>query len=325
MPEKMEKPNSGPTVGIALSGGSGRAIAHIGVLEVLREHKIPIDVITACSSAAVVAGSFACGTMEELKKDLFRADKNFVLNFIDLDKSGKGLFSTDKIAAWGEKYLQGKKFEDVRPRLGFVCGDVNTGELVILSLGYMIRAARASGAVPGIFEPVIWGNRVLVDGGMFSIIPINEARAMGADIVIGVDIAATRQVIRKKILRVWQGYNFLRKSWLFRTIEKIRQFIDLAYQRTMKIIFYNQSDFFEKDLVDEINFLTVLDRAMKLIEKKQKETKAMPVCDIVLSPNVKHFGKMNFDSARLIYLEGRRVALEAIPKIESIIRNYKND
>ena len=70
-----------PKIGLALSGGSGRAIAHIGVLEVLREYNIPIDVITACSSGTMVAGSFACGTLEELKQDWLKWNKGFILNF----------------------------------------------------------------------------------------------------------------------------------------------------------------------------------------------------------------------------------------------------
>lgn len=311
-----------PKIGIALSGGSGRSIAHIGVLEVLREQNIPIDYITACSSATMVAASFACGTVEELKRDWLKVDAKFLLNLFKLDKSGKGILNIDKGADWFRKYTAGKKFEDVLPRLGFVCADITTGEPVLLALGDLVRAGQASCATPGLFEPVEWGNRLLVDGGLFSIVPGREAREMGADIVIGVDIAATRQVIRKRYLYVWRGYNFLRRSPIFRLIGSFFNLLNRVYESSMKVVFYNQSDFVEEEVLKNPNFLTVLSRSMELVEQAHRQGLLDHSCDIILSPNVKNYGKVDFASGKYFLEEGRRATLEALPEIQKLLREY---
>lgn len=316
-------PNGRPKIALALSGASGRAIAHIGVLEVLREHNIPIDYITACSSGAIVAGSFACGTMEQLKQDWFKMDRKFLLNLFTFDKSGRGVFSIEKAVEWGRKYVGNKKLEEVVPRLGFACVDVVTGQPLLLSLGDMVRAVQASCAIPGLFEPIQWGNKFLVDGGLFNLVPCEQAREMGADIVIGVDIAATRYMYKKRYIHFWRGYSFLKNSFVFRLLSWPFSLFGRIYDSSIKFIFYNQSDFFEEELMDKNPYLfSILGKAMEIASERHRKGE-IPICDIMLSPGVKHLGKINFDKSRWIYEEGRRVALEAIPEIKKLIKDYQ--
>lgn len=315
-----------PKIGLALSGGSGRAIAHVGVLEVFREHNIPIDIITACSSGTIVAGSFACGTLEELKKDWLSLNKEFIFSLLDFDGSGKGIFGTEKIATWITKYFNGvKNMEALSPRLGFVCVDIASGTPLVLALGNIVRAGRASCAVPGLFEPVEWGNKLLVDGGLFSVVPVQEARDLGADIVIGVDIAVTRQIVSRKYLNVWRGFKYVKDSLPFQILGRTFSLFNRLYEKTAKVVFYNQSDFFEPRLVSEADLFSILGKSMELVTQRQTAGGAqIPTCEVLLMPNVKKLGKMDFGSSKKIYLEGRRAALEAIPQIQSIIKNYKN-
>lgn len=316
-----------PKIGLAFSGGSGRAIAHIGVLEVLKEYGIPIDVITACSSGVFVAASYACQTLEDLKRDWLSWDKAFILNFLEFSSSDRGLFSADKMTEWFKKYFNGHRFlEEVKPRLGFVSVDINTGAPLTLCLGDMAKAGRASCAVPGLFEPVEWGNKLLVDGGLVSLVPVQQARDLGSDIVIGVDIAATKHIYQKTYIQAWQGYRFVKRNPLFRWLSFFTsRLFDKIYKGSMKVILYNQSDFVKDDfelIKNKADFFSIVGKALDIATEQHYKAKA-PFCDIMLSPNVKHLGKMDFGNARKIYLEGRRVALEAIPEIEKIIKNYR--
>lgn len=291
-----------PKIALALSGASGRAIAHIGVLEVLREHNIPVDYITACSSATMIAASYACGTMEKMKADLLNMDRKSLFNLFGLDKTGKGVFSLDKIGAWVRTYVGDNKLEDVYPRLGFVCIDVMSAEPFLLVMGDIVKAGQASSAVPGLFEPVQWGSRLLVDGGLFSLLPVDQAREMGADIVIGVDLAATKFMYKKGYINAWRGYNFLKKSFALIGLNRIPYFL--------------KSNEYEPK---NPHLFTILGKALE-IASEQHARGEIPVPDIMLSPNIKHLGKINFKMSKIMYEEGRRAAEEAMPEILQLMK-----
>ena len=319
----MTNSNKRPKIGLALSGASGRAIAHIGVVEVLREHNIPIDCITACSSGTIVAASYACATLDALKETLLQLNRQSLFHLLNLEKDGTGIFNLEKMEQDIKKYTLGKKFEDVKPMLSFVACDINTGEGVGLQWGDLARACRISCSMPALFSPVRWGNRVLVDGGVFSLVPVDQAREMGADIVIGVDIAATRYAFKKRYIHVWRGYNFIKKSFLFKLGKRIFSLFGRVYESSIDLIYYHQSDFIDEELAESRpDLFTVLGRAMQIASERHKKGE-LPVCDIMLAPDVKHLGKIEFQKSKQIYYEGRRVALEAIPQIEKLIKNFK--
>ena len=312
-----------PKIGLALSGASGRAIAHIGVLEVFQEYNIPIDYIAACSSGTIVAASLACGTMEELKKEILHLNTRSLLQLLSLEKDGSGVFNLEKAEAVFRKFTLNKRFEDVRPLLSFVACDIESGEPVSLSLGDLARSIKISCSVPALFSAVRWGNRVLVDGGVFSLVPVEQARKMGADIVIGVDIAASPYAFKKRYIHVWRGYNFFKKTPLFRLGKWIFSLFGRAYESSIDLIYYHQSDFIDEELAEKHpDLFTVLGRAMQ-ISSERHEKGDLPTCDFVLTPNVKHLGKIKFQKSKKMYYEGRRAALEAIPEIEKLIKDFK--
>lgn len=321
----LNSKNSRPKIGLALSGASGRAIAHIGVLEVLKEYNVPIDYITACSSGTVVAASFACGTMEELKHNFFELDREALFRLFQLDDEGSGLFSLEKTEEAVRKFTLGKNFEEVEPRLSFIACDVKTGEPVSMSLGDLARACRISCSIPFLFPPVLWGNRVLVDGGLFTMVPVKEVQEMGADIVVGVDIAATRYAFKKRYIHVWRGYSFLKRTIFSPLFGWFYWLLSQIYQSSIKVVYYSQSDFLEERFVDKNpNLLTMLGRALEIASLRHRSAmQNIPTCDIMLSPKVKHYGKIGFEHSRKMYKEGRRVAEEAIPEIKKLIKDYQ--
>lgn len=318
------KSNERPKIGLALSGGAGRAVTHIGVLEALREHNIPVDYLAACSSGTIIAGSYACGTMEVLKSDWLKFDRKFVMNLFKISTSGRELFNPEEMIEFIKKYLLEKHFEEVNPRLGFTTVDVLTGESITLAMGDIAKAAIASSAVPALFPPVPWGNRLLVDGGLFSIVPTTQVKQMGADLVIGVDIAATRYAFSQKFYRLRMGYNFVRNSLPVRAYIAIHEGIDRLFNKSMNFIFYNQSDFFQEETIDQPGFLGILGRAVDISsERKRLENNVIADCDYLISPLVKHLGKFDFETTSQMIEEGRRATEAAIPDIKKLIEDYQ--
>jgi NTE family protein len=288
-----------PTIGIALSGAAGRAGAHIGVLDVLREHNIPIDYIVGCSSGAIVAAGFCTGTMQQLLKDPNANTLRGLLKLFSRKNIRGGLFHLREADFAFNRYTKGLNFEDVKPKIGFTATDLDTAEMVLLSKGSMNDALRATACVPGWFEPVIIKNRVLVDGGLADIVPVRAVKEMGADIIIGVDIASARHLYSRRIsFRLWK---------LFR-------------------MFTNSSpEKFQALNKNKLTFFRVLARAWDLGIKILKNEKSTDLdCDLMLEPSVKHYPRLAFKSLDKIYREGRKSAEANIGRIKSLIAGFEN-
>lgn len=309
-----------PQIGIALSGASGRAIAHIGVLEVLKENNIPIDIMVGCSSGALIASAYATDTMDVLKDIFYNLNLPRLLNLWSTKDAKGGLFHLHNGDPEINKLTKGLNFDQVHPRLGFVAADINTGELINITKGDLNTAFKASVAVPALFEPVVIEGRVLVDGGLVNIVPTKAAREMGADIVIGVNIAATKFIYEKR-LPIWRGYKFVTR------LLGLQFFREKIWPKLSSRIFFQfdtQSDALQQKDVEVPGMLTMLSMALDhSLHVSEQWTDSEMACDLMLEPRVKHFGKTEFSSLDKIYLEGRRAAEQALPKIRELIANFK--
>src|SRR3989338_825839 len=302
-----------PKIGLAFSGGSGKAISYVGILEVFEENNIPIDYITACSSGTIIAASYACGTLQKLKDDWLSLDKKFVLKMFELNNTKQALFSTDKFAEWLGQYVN-KNFEDVTPRLGFVCADLKTATQIVLGLGDILKAGQASCAVPGLFSTIPWGNMLLADGGLVCTIPGKEAREMGADIVIGGDILGRRHVFTRKTIQFREKYNNFKESSLFWPF----RFLSKQFNK------FRDAVLVEQRASHGPNIFSILGNAMNIVVDIEKnEIIDNGGCDVVLTPDVKLTNKIGFSDSKNMYEEGRRVALEAITQIRKLIAEHK--
>lgn len=312
-----------PKIGVALSGASGRAIAHIGVLEVFKENKLPIDYLVGCSSGALIASSYATDTMDALK-DLFkRLDMPMVLSMWTTNKANGGLFHMHNADPELSRFTKGLRFEDVaHPKLGFVATDINTGELVSITTGDMLTAFKAAAAVPGLFEPVVVNGRVLVDGGLVNIVPTNVVKEMGADIVIGVNIAATKFIYEKR-LPMWKGYRFITRLL---GLQFFREKIWPKLSSRILFQFDSQSDTLQEKDIKIPGVFSVLAKALDhSLKISEQWTESDMACDFMLEPRVKHYGKAEFSNLDKIYQEGRRAAQAAMPKIKTLIAEYEKN
>ena len=225
-----------PRIGLALSGGGARGAAHIGVLKVLEREHIPIDYIAGTSMGSIVGGMYASGlSPEEIETQLIAVDWDDVFDDkIDREnrsfrrKSDDRFWLIDRKPGYSDGKIklppglvQGQKinnlltaltlhvadiddFDDLGIPFRAVAADIRTGEKVVLDSGNLAKAIRASMSIPAIMSPVAWGDLMLVDGGIASNLPIETVRAMGADIIIAVDISTPLQDedVAKSILSV---------------------------------------------------------------------------------------------------------------------------
>jgi len=210
-----------PRVGLVLSGGGARGMAHIGVLKVLEEMRVPIDCIAGVSAGAIVGGLYAAGLstaeLEKLVTSLswneafmdtppvdemaFRRKEDSQKYKLDIDLGYRdGRFTVPRGLIQGQnlnlllkqqlaRVLEVRDFDRLSIPFRVVASDITTGEEVVLGSGDLAEAIRASLSIPGVFAPVEIDGRLLVDGGVANNLPVNVVRQMGADVVIAVDIS----------------------------------------------------------------------------------------------------------------------------------------
>lgn len=180
--------NNRPTIGLALSGGAARGIAHVGVLRALTENNIHVDCIAGTSAGSLVGGAMATGMpldqIEELGRKLRWRDVG------RMTMSRLGVQSNERLEQYLRERLPITRFEELPIPFAAVATDLKTGAPVILrDQGDLPFAIRASCTIPGWYVPVIdEEGRQLVDGGLVAVIPASTARSLGADIVIAVDV-----------------------------------------------------------------------------------------------------------------------------------------
>ena len=178
-----------PRIGLALGGGFARGIAHVGVLKVLEQNHIPIHCIAGVSAGAIVAAAYASGTTPA---EIALAGCAMRFNDVGRWRFGRlGLVGSERMHRFLERLLKIYHFEDMRLPLGVLATDLSTGESVTFSgSGPVFDPIRASCSYPGLFHPVRFQGRLLVDGAMSMEIPAALARQLGATHVISVHLPA---------------------------------------------------------------------------------------------------------------------------------------
>jgi NTE family protein len=179
-----------PTVGVVLGAGEASGWSHIGAIQELIAMGVVPNIVVGSSAGAVVGGCFAAGRLEQLEAFTRSLTKRRVFGLMDVSFSGGGLIGGNKLRARLGEALAGVNIEDLPIRFASVATEVGTGHEIWLKNGPLIDAICASYALPGIFAPVRWGGRWLMDGALVNPVPINVARALGADIVIAINISS---------------------------------------------------------------------------------------------------------------------------------------
>ena len=177
------------TVGLVLGSGSSRGWAHIGAIEALEEAWIPVDVIAGCSVGSYIGAIYASGGLASLKEFILGMNGEKMFSYFDVVIPRSGLLDGNKkLSEFLSGHTDAETFADLKIPLKMVATDLESGDKVVMNSGNLFMALRASMSMPGLFAPVEYKGRWLVDGGLVDPVPVSVARAMGADVVIAVDL-----------------------------------------------------------------------------------------------------------------------------------------
>lgn len=189
-PTLPEPARRAPRLGLALGGGAARGFAHVGVIQVLEQNGIRPDLVAGTSAGSLVAALYASGMNGvELERAALSMEEATLTDWT-LPINGRGVLKGDALARYVRQAVNGRLIEQMALPLGILATDLGSGQGTLFRRGDAALAVRASSAVPGVFTPVAIGGREFVDGGLVAPVPVSQARAMGAEVVLAVDISA---------------------------------------------------------------------------------------------------------------------------------------
>lgn len=178
----------GPRIAFVLGGGAARGWAHIGVIRALADAGVKPHLVCGTSAGALVGAAYASGKLDALEKWIRNLDNLDMLGLLDAGFSKGGFIHGAKLMAAFGKLIESQNIEDLPVEFAAVATDIETGREVWMREGSLTTAVRASIAMPGVFSPLHVDKRWLVDGGLVNPVPVSLARALGADIVIAVNV-----------------------------------------------------------------------------------------------------------------------------------------
>ena len=182
-----------PRVALVLGGGAARGFAHVGVIRVLEREKIPIDLIVGTSVGSLVGAIYADKKNSfELEWIAFSLEERDLFDYTFISPT-QGFVRGERLEDFVLKKVTAREIQQLKIPLGVVATDIQNGEPVVLQTGSVARAIRASSAIPGIFIPVRYQGKLLVDGGVLDNVPVDVARKMGAQVVIAVNLDGGRK------------------------------------------------------------------------------------------------------------------------------------
>ena len=190
LPPVVQPPQRPPRLGLALGGGAARGFAHVGVIQVLEQAGIRPDLVVGTSAGSLVAAMYASGMNgAQLEKAALTMEEATLTDWT-LPILGRGMLRGEALSRYVRKAVDGKLIEQMKLPLGVLATDLSNGQGVLFRRGDTAMAVRASSAVPGVFTPVTIAGRDYVDGGLVAPVPVRQARDMGAEVVLAVDISS---------------------------------------------------------------------------------------------------------------------------------------
>jgi NTE family protein len=181
---------AGPTLGLALGGGAARGFAHIGVLRSLLKRGLKFDVIAGTSIGAMAGGCYAAGHLDAFEEWARSLTRRRMFGYLDFSFAGSGLIGGARLAEHLNTTLGATAIDELPLRFAAIATEIGTGHEIWLTRGRLADALRASYSLPGVFAPVRVGGRWLMDGALVNPVPVSACRALGARVVVAVNLNA---------------------------------------------------------------------------------------------------------------------------------------
>ncbi|MCX5713585.1 MAG: patatin-like phospholipase family protein [Candidatus Omnitrophica bacterium] len=287
-------------VGLALGVGVGYGFGHIGVLKVIEEEKIPIDVISGASVGAIIAGLWVTGrTASEILEITSREfrERKYVWRLVDLTFSSIGFIKGNRLYNFLKKYFGNKTFEDIRVPLKIIASDIRRKEPRVLDKGLLVDAIMASCSMPGVFHPFRFKDELLFDGGIINPLPTEALFKMGVKKIIAVNVTPSREDIARQL-------------------ETMRRQIALSGEALRKRRWFDLKHYLRGKVKDNI-----LDVVFSSIEVMQSELvqREGELADIILHPDTNGLHWMELHRAKEFAKRGEDEARRHLDKIWKII------
>lgn len=293
-----------PKLGLALGSGSARGWAHIGIIRGLAEAGYVPDIVAGCSIGAFVGAAYADGDLDKLEHWVAGLSWQEVLGLLDVSFSG-GLIKGDKLVDFFQRHFVDRDFSSLNIPFACVATDLASGREIWLRDGSVANAVRASLALPGLFTPVLRDDLLLVDGGLVNPVPVSVCRAMGADIVIAVDLGSDRvgggQHHKAESAKVESGADDPEPGWIAR------------WRRS-----FSRPRLSNGDLLPSM--AGVLSTSIHIMQMRIARSRlAGEPADVLLTPRLGHLALMDYHRGIEAIEEGRAAVIRMLPSIEHIL------
>jgi len=297
-----------PSIGLALSGGAARGFAHIGVIRTLVAHGLRPDIIAGTSIGAIIAGVYAAGFLDDFETWARGLNRRRVFGYLDFSLAGSGLISGDRLFAKLDETLGDTTFDDVPVRVAAVATELRTSHEIWLTRGRLVDAIRASSALPGIFPPSRIGGRWLMDGALVNPLPVSVARALGARLVIAVNVNADN-FGRGTII---QDHGSDAEDEVRRGARKAPQGLREHAERLVSRKFFGGP---HRPGLSSV----MVDAFQVLLDRVTRARLAGDPPDVLLSPRLSKVGLFDFHRAAETIALGAEAAEKALPAIEEAV------
>ena len=303
-------------IGIALGSGSARGWSHIGVIRSLLEAGISIDIACGASIGALVAGSLVAGFLDPLDRWARRLNWSHIIGFMDVMIPRSGLVEGEKISGYLREVLSDPMIENLPVPFAAVATDLKTGKEVWLREGSLIDAVRASMSLPGIFTPFGRNGQWLVDGGLVNPVPVSLCRAIGADIVVAVNLNS--DIMGKpRLRRMADPPSNGRNGVSPRAQVRWAAFLNQTAQKWNLTLF---RQLFQEQPGRGPTLFDVMVTSVKIMQDaitRQRLLADPP--DILVKPKLAHIGLMEFNRAEESIEEGKRAMDLMLPVLRDLL------
>ncbi|MDD3519113.1 MAG: patatin-like phospholipase RssA [Chromatiales bacterium] len=297
-----------PVIGLALGSGSARGWAHIGVIRALEQQGIVPDVVSGTSIGALVGAALATGHLKVLEQWVRGLKWQDVVALMDFRLTGGGLIGGERLMGFLREGISEKRIEDCRKPFGAAATNLSTGNEVWLRHGPILDAVRASIALPGLFTPVQQEGRLLVDGGLVNPVPVSLCRAMGADVVIAVDLN-TDIMARHPMPKPGEAYGRQRKEVEDEgLVDRLSGLLDRLWP----------SDEAGEDALPSI--VEVMARTVNIMSVRISRSRmAGDPPDVLITPRLARIGLLEFHRATEAIEEGRAATGRVADELEGLV------
>jgi NTE family protein len=293
-------------IGLALGSGAARGWAHIGVIQTLQRNDISPDIVCGTSIGALVGATMVAGELDRLDRWVRTLSWQKVIGYFDLTMAG-GLIKGEKLFDFFHEHLEDRNIEELDRPFGAIATDLASGREIWLRDGSVFEAVRASISLPGLFTPVERNGDLLVDGGLVNPVPVSMCRALGAQVVIAVDLNADLLSAIHRDKATTAVISAAPDDEPDSLLERIQQRLSAALSLDRK----------DHDTPSVVDVVTASINIMQV--RITRSRLAGEPADALITPRLAEFALLDFHRAKEAIGEGEAAAERAMPQIKSLL------